>query len=666
MRKMKFVLLPALIGIVLSFSANDLDKFSPLHKGIPAVRVRVLSHDPVVAFAAEEWVRFVAAVNSAPDYGGNFGYYTLNLGIAGNRTSTVADQAMEKHGMTREKLGEEGFLVAGNGKREIVVAAYSGKGVLNGVYKVLEKTLGAVAPRPAAGLEFPEAVRQSRELPLPYSEKPAFALRGLSLSREYWKVPPIESMDWMARNLLNHKANSVASYPYTSSAYAPRGFKCQNSGHAFLFWIPPQEYGKSNPEYFPLIDGKRTPKAKGAQLAFGNPEVIQLLIRKITDYKKQYPEIEVVAFGTNDSDAKGMGFGDDPLCLKLDEPADIPPKDSKRPRFYTTRYIKAANQVASGLSEQYPDLKLHIYAYNWNGGTIAPPNCDVHPNLLVEFAPLYRCYQHPLNDPNCPRNVMFADWLRGWAARTSNIYVRDYYLTMTDRFSLVSLEVLKRDIAFYRELNLIGLVPETAPDGPDGANAPSEAYPRWVLPPEQYARYWDSNALLHFAMARLLWNPDEKLDDIIDLFCRNYYGSETAKDMAQWHKALNRNMYLSGRPGEAPPADKNLNYYGWIDAGLWCNCWNWRPRLLPAVNRMFNVRTKGDFLKNAQAPLQSLVKAVGTAGKLEKRRIVERVDRDRQMAFEYLLTMGYELDWRLSTPEKLIYSQTPERQNIQE
>ncbi len=666
MKKIRIILLLCLSAVTVLTAAEDLEKFSPLAKGIPAVRVKALSHDPAVAFASDEWVRFVAAANGCVDYGGNNGYFTLSLGIAGNRTSIVADQAMEKHGMTPEKLGDEGFLVAGNGKRGLIIAAYSGKGVLNGVYKVLEKTLGVTVPRPSVGLEFPEVIRQSQALSLPYSEKPAFGLRGLSNSREYWKTPPVESMDWMARSLLNHKANSMASYPYVSQTYASRGFKRQNSGHSFLFWVPPEEYGKSHPEYFPLIDGKRVAKAKGAQLAFGNPDVIQLLIQKISDYKKQYPEIEVIAFGANDSDAKGMGFGEDPLCLKLDEPADIPPKDSKRPRFYTTRYIKAANQVVAGLNKTYPDLKLHVYAYNWNGGTIAPPNCEVNPNLLVEFAPLYRCYQHPMNDPNCPRNVMFAEWLRGWAAKTSNIYVRDYYLTQADRFSLVSLEVLKRDIQFYRELKLIGLVPETAPDGINGSNAPAEAYVKWVLPPEQYARYWDSNALLHFAMARLLWNPDESIDEIINLFCKNYYGSQAGESMAEWHKTLNQNMYNSGHPGEAPPKDKYLNYYGWINSGSWCNCWNWRPRLYPAVHRMFDIRQKGDFVKNVEKPLKSLVKAKATAREQEKRRIVERVDRDSQLAFEYLLTMGYELDWLRSTPEKLIYSQTPETQITQE
>lgn len=665
MRKLfdiKRISLPVLVFFSIAFAvglAGAADKFTLIAKGKPCVNIKTVSFDPAVIFAGQEFVNIFASAGGHPDYCGINGYYTLYLGIAGDGSSNACDALMKKHGMTREKLGDEGFLLAQQSAKSFYLTAYTGKGVLNGVYKILEKTLGVCQPRPFVQLDFPETVKTSKGIDVPYSEKPAFKLRGLSLSRMVWKYPSYNMLFWMCRSGLNFQALNIAAFQCMGWAMRPIGFQLNSSGHALHFWIPPSEYGKSNPEYFSLVNGKRVADVRGAQLAFGNPEVIKLLVSKMTEYKKKYPNIQTLAFGANDSGSHGMGFGNDTESEKMDSPQDIPAKGSKVPRFYTTRYVRAANMIVAELNKTWPDLQLHIYAYNMNGGTIAPPNCEVSPNVKVEFCPLYRCYQHALNDPNCPRNKMFSDWLKVWAGKTKNIYIRDYYIQLTDSFPMTNLFVLKKDVEFYHSLGILGAVPETIPDGPNGANvAQNQPYERWLLPPDEYVRFWDSAGLLHFAFARLMWNPDESLESIVEIYCRNYYGPAW-KPMAEYHLAMNRNAFMSAHQGQKPAPDKIRNYDGWIFYGPWCKCWNWRPRVIPAAYRFFNISKAEELPEACKVPLKALIEARNIARLKYNRQARERVDRDCQIIQKYLLGLGYEVDWRSSKPDNIKFNQTP-------
>jgi hypothetical protein len=92
------------------------------------------------------------------------------------------------------------------------------------------------------------------------------------------------------------------------------------------------------------------------------------------------------------------------------------------------------------------------------------------------------------------------------------------------------------EVRYYHKLGLMGMSPETAPDGPNGANVTEGAFQsnaRYSVN-SRYERYWDANALTHFTLARLGWNPDEKLEDIVALYCRNHYGSAAAPHMAKY------------------------------------------------------------------------------------------------------------------------------------
>ena len=633
MKTGKLIVLAVVLG-VLDLAAAGVN-FVPVINDKPVVNVERKCCDPCVILAQQEMNRLLSAgCGRSP-----VRIVTLTLALAGDNSSPKADQAMKLAGLTEEKLGTEGFLLYGFGKKDFILCAYSGKGVLNGVYKILEKTLELACPRPQAGLDFAPRKLTVKPLPTPYSETPAFKIRGFSLAASQWWHDNPNMNLWFVRNLVNSPGASAASLEAVAGDHLKYGFIKYASGHAFHYWLPAAVYAKSHPEYYALIDGKPTTKFyKGAQIALGHPDVIDIIARRMIAYKKKYPLIEALPFGYNDSDRDGFGFGDDPWSVKLDSPKDFPKPGSKRPRTYSTRYFKAANMIIEKVNKVYPDLKLMVYAYHWP--MIQPPDCEINKNIVIAFAPLYKCCIHPVNDPNCPRNALFAEHLKNWAKVTKNVIIREYLVT--GEYPLFPLETVRKDMQFYRSLGFLGCTPETGPDGPNGANLPdgSDDLPRWLKTDSYYENRWNGHALLHFAYARLCWNPDESIEHIVHLFCRNYYGDASGPAMEKYHLECARRFFAAGHPGEKNPKPLNGDH---INSGTWCFCWNWEPQYGKYGGKLISRSLPvAEQKKSAQKLLDLIGAAYAPYKKNGSRMVKQRLDNDLRLLKMYLLSFGFE------------------------
>lgn len=620
-------------------------EFTLLHPGgVPAVGIFVMSADPAVRRAEAELIAVLRRIGSDRDYRG-IGSKPLLLAIAGDRSCEMADKAMAANRLTPESLGNEGFLLHQQPDRTFILCAFSGKGVLNGAYRLLAENLQVAFPRPEMKCDFPELTKTRKMVKTPFIGKPAFECRGISSSFADVNHPPYNWFDWLARNNLNYFAMEAGGFAQISHAIAPYGFLYGMGGHAFHFWIPPREYAKTHPEFFSLNEGKRDTRSHGSQLALGNPELVNEIVRKMLEYKKRNPQVTILPFGYNDSNSRGLGFGDDPLCLALDSPRDLPQAESGLPRTWITRYIRTANEIIRRVNEVYPDVKLHVWSYLYE--MIRPPDCEVHPNLQVEFAQLYKCMIHPVNDPKCPRNAFINKWLVEWSKVTKNIVFRDYYLGSTRYYPITPLRVMQKDLQHFRNLGLAGVKPESVADAPDGANLQGAPTNAWRRPDTFFRTFWDANALLHFAYARLSWNPDEPIENIVSLFCRNYYGEKTGRIMAQYYLALERNFEKSGHPGENPRVSKVGDY---LHIGQWCMTWNWEMLVNDYARRIFL-----DDPEKYALPLANLLFAARNAADASRSvEITERVDRANELFNVYLLSQGYELSRFTNKPPKFV------------
>ena len=151
--------------------------------------------------------------------------------------------------------------------------------------------------------------------------------------------------------------------------------------HNFFVLIPPEEYGKSHPEYFPEINGERlVPKRRiHWQPCVSNPEVVEICARKIIEAFDQDPNRICHALAVND----GAGHCECADCRAMDSPdSDV------NTTQLTDRYVKFMNAVAEKVAAKHPDRLIGFLAY---GAVRFPPTTvNLHPNLIPYFCAMGR------------------------------------------------------------------------------------------------------------------------------------------------------------------------------------------------------------------------------------------------------------------------------------
>lgn len=144
------------------------------------------------------------------------------------------------------------------------------------------------------------------------------------------------------------------------------------STHSMFKVVPPEKYGATNPEYFPMINGKRyIPPEKERyglwQPCLSNGKLVDLAMEYAEEYFKKNPDNLSLPLGVND----GGGSCHCPGCEELK-------------RKYGNQYIPFYNAVAKRVAEKYPGKLVSFIAY----GEAAPVPHDItlEPNILVEIA----------------------------------------------------------------------------------------------------------------------------------------------------------------------------------------------------------------------------------------------------------------------------------------
>jgi hypothetical protein len=556
---------------------------------------------------------------------------------------TLNHNALKAQHLSREKLGDDGFLIARDGPG-VLVTGYTPRAALYGAFFVLEKATGFVDVRPQSGFAPIEPIQSATlKMELPFFDRPDFSERGASLSGMLWQTANENMLDWETRNGLSIYSLNTKNFVDVAPALEKRGLPLQVHGHSFAFLVPPGEFGKTHPEYFPLIDGKRKVADFGAQLCVSNLAVVDLVAQRLGEMIDRQPDLQVVGLGPNDGSG---GWCECDQCRAMDSPLDAHQPFTHGERSYSTRYIKFANEVTQKLHQKHPAARVHVYAYT---NYIAAPDCPIDPALQVEFCPMYRCNVHAFNDANCPRNAALDRFLKSWLPKTRNIFIRDYFV-MTSvgaaRAMPTSLFTLQQDLLYFREQKLLGAVPEMHPDGPNAANVPAgEKYAAWLLPPSRYTEIWDAGWPIYSGMTRLMWHPEQDLSKLIRQMCDSYYGPAGAL-MAQYHERLQRNWYQSGRIGQAPAADQIAKFGENVTSGPWCLGWSYAPRITSQAQHLLDAQPGR---KNAREEITALAKILLDAREIARQKQLpiarDRIETDVALFQTWALSQGFEIDF---------------------
>lgn len=346
-----------------------------------------------------------------------------------------------------DELKEDGYAF----KRldnNFVIAGGSGKGVLYGVYSLLE-SLGF--RKYTSDYTY---IPQKNEVTLPKNDvevAPFINYRTTS----YYKGDNPEYADW-------HKLSSTDSWGLFV--------------HTFQMLIPPKEYGKTHPEYFSLINGKRNPVT---QLCLSNEDVFKTVVSELRKRIAQKPKAKYWSVSQNDND-KYCQCGP---CTRLNEQYGGVPSGS---------IIWFANKVA----REFPDKVISTLAY-WYSRT-APKNIEIEPNVNIMLCNIESTREKPVFDTD----PAFTHDLQDWAKISKDILIWDYNVQFASPLSpFPNFHTIAPNIRFYTDNNVRSLFMQAN-------NAEAEF-----------------GYLRAYLICKLMWNPDADSNAIMNDFLDGYYGA---------------------------------------------------------------------------------------------------------------------------------------------
>lgn len=369
----------------------------------------------------------------------------------------------------------------------VLLESSEGCGIVYGVYDFLED-LGFrfLAPDcetvPTAPLTLPEGVIE---------EAPAFHAREV-----FWRA----AMDgaFAVRLRLNSSRSTIT----------PRqGGKMMfyNFSHSFNTLVPVERWYDTHPEYFSMKNNVRL--REKTQLCLSNPDVLRLCIQGVRAWIRENPECRIFSVSMND----WYNACECPLCRKVDEEEGS----------QAGSIIRFVNAIADDIAKDYPQVMIHTFAYLY---CRRPPR-HVRPrsNVIVRLCSIECCFSHPIGSCGhergginvqdgsagsfsevLPEDRTFIDDLEDWSSICENLYIWDYTTNYANYLlPFPNLHVLKDNLLLFRKYGVKGVFEQG-----NFSHGQCSAL----------------GQLKTYMLGKLLWNPDQDADEMIEDFVNGYYG----------------------------------------------------------------------------------------------------------------------------------------------
>ncbi len=361
-------------------------------------------------------------------------------------TFKLALSEMRRYGFEAELVIEEVLpaFELRNISGKIIIAAPNDIELLYGVYDFAER-FGGWSFFEVGRDRFDEA-RCADVLPegvLFPAKKPLLKRRGF-IQEFPFDHETEQLFDWMAKNKLNYLLVWMKYYDKLSDelkAFARcRGIEIESGHHNFNYWIPGKVYGKTNPEFFAEINGKRINPSCGdglllsEQLCTTNPALRREIVARMVDYCARHPEVKTISLIPND----GFGWCECENCSKFYD-------KNKKGDFYSVSehvykadviYHDLLREVGAELQKVRPDIQLTFCAYiNY----CAPsPGFSLERGMAVHMATYWRCINHTLEDENCLINPNYARDIQAWcrAKNGGEVNIYEYFMGVNFYLSL--------------------------------------------------------------------------------------------------------------------------------------------------------------------------------------------------------------------------------------
>ncbi len=523
----------ALLGIGLFCALpSSLWAALKLSKTTPPEVVVAAKAFPAERYAAEELAHYLGRILGCE--------IAIRESASGKEVPIYVGHRPENASLEPEKLAIEASLVVVQEKGIHIVGGRSkekqsehpelplhDRGTLYGVYELLEE-LGVRWYRPEP---WGEHVPAKEEIVLKEGERraqPVYRYRyGI---RHYQTYAALESQldDPAAQEQVRSERKmarrwAVRNRQNCSLWTGPEqgGYHTIDFAHAYGHLIPHTFYFKTHPEYFARVNGKRS-SDPNAQLCLSNPEVEDLVFRKIVQRFEKQPDLEIASLDPNDY---AIWCECDP-CRALDDPKLKASHSGSMPAkikgvSMSNRVVWFNNRIARRLRKVLPDKKVGWYAYMMH--TEVPtkikhlePNTAVMP---VAFAGSFSDYSRGLYDPASRQNATFLEILKGYHSLTkaggAPMLVHDYWSFYVWPGPLPVIHSMSDKLrAYYRDFDVAGVYNEVHP-------------------------CWGPQGMVLYFYTWLLRHPEGDLAAEKRYYYQSFYGP-AAKPMERYHERLEK------------------------------------------------------------------------------------------------------------------------------
>ncbi len=276
--------------------------------------------------------------------------------------------------------------------------------------------------------------------------------------------------------------------------------------HTFQTLIPADQYFDTHPEWFSEINGKRI---KDGQLCLSNRDMREELITNLSKMIQQNPATRYWSVSNNDN----YNFCTCESCKALDKKFGDTPSGS---------LVWFINQVAAA----FPDKIISTLAYQFSRK--APQNIVPADNVNIMLCSI-EC-NRSRSFAEDPGEKEFRQDVEDWAALTHNIFMWDYVVQFRNYLDpFPNLHVLKPNLQFLADHGI-----------------------RMMFEQGSGEEVTEFHQLRTYLIAKLLWNPYQDANLIINDFLAGYYGA-AAPYIRQYIDIMQQALIQSG---------KRLDIYG--------------------------------------------------------------------------------------------------------